>query len=283
MATGQTSPKRGKVVDIPGNPPTIGTATDLAQTGKVSVPFTAGSTTTGGPVFYYTAVSNPGSITGTATSTPITVSGLTDGTAYTFTVAGTNATGNGQFSAASNSATPTVTPTSFESIATVTATGGETSLTFTSIPGTYKSLQIRGIARGGEVSAYARRGTIRFNSDSGANYTQHTLTGNGTAAGLFGYGTTSYIYVEKFAATDGSISNTYAASIIDLIDYASTSKLKTLRVFAGGNNNNTNTQYGLALGSGLWRSTSAITTIQIGLDGETFMAGSTFALYGMKG
>ena len=107
MAVNNASPKRGKVVDIPGeNAPTIGTATANGA-GKVSVAYTAGSTSAvGGPTFYYTAISNPGSITGSSSASPITVSGLTNGTAYTFTVGAGNPTGAGAQSTASNSATP---------------------------------------------------------------------------------------------------------------------------------------------------------------------------------
>jgi len=172
---------------------------------------------------------------------------------------------------------------SFESIATVTATGSETALNFTSIPSTYSHLQIRGIARSLEVAANSRRGTIRFNSDSGSNYTQHSLQGDGTSASAFGYSGLTYIYIEQMALTDGCIANAFGVSIMDIIDYASTSKFKTLKVINGGSNNNTSTSFQVGLGSGLWRSTSAITSIQIGLDGETFKSGSTFALYGIKG
>jgi hypothetical protein len=109
MATSSVSPKRGKVIDIPANAPTIGTATDGNE--SASITFTAISdTTTGGPVSFYRATSNPGSITGTSTSTPIVVSGLTNGTAYTFTVAGVNATGRGPLSGTSNSVTPEAKP-----------------------------------------------------------------------------------------------------------------------------------------------------------------------------
>lgn len=111
MASGQASPKVGKVIDIPANAPTIGTVTVGATT--ASVPFTAPSTDTGGPIFYYTAISSPGSITGTSTTSPVAVTGLTTGTSYTFTVAGTNATGNGPLSSTSNSVTPTVGPRFF--------------------------------------------------------------------------------------------------------------------------------------------------------------------------
>lgn len=108
MAVNNASPKSGKVVDIPANAPTIGAATDAgALNGAVTVAYTAGSTTTGGPISSYKAVSNPGSIVGTGTTSPITVSGLTLNTSYTFTVAAVNATGTSEYSSASSSATPT--------------------------------------------------------------------------------------------------------------------------------------------------------------------------------
>ena len=118
MATNRVSPKKGKVVDIP-TVPTVGTATAGAESATVA--YTA--STVGGPVTTFTALSNPGSITGTGTS-PITVSGLTDGTAYTFTVRGNNATGNSEYSSASNSVTPSAPIVGYNSISTVTVGAG---------------------------------------------------------------------------------------------------------------------------------------------------------------
>jgi len=88
------------------NAPTIGTAT--AGAGSASVTFTAPANVGGGAITSYTVISSPGAITGTGASSPITVSGLTNGTAYTFTVVATNAYGSGPASAASNSVTPAV-------------------------------------------------------------------------------------------------------------------------------------------------------------------------------
>lgn len=90
------------IADVP-DAPTIGTAT--AGTGSATVTYTAAAT--GGAVTTFTATSTPGSVTGTGAS-PITVSGLTSGTAYTFTVSGANSTGTSPASAASNSVTPPV-------------------------------------------------------------------------------------------------------------------------------------------------------------------------------
>ena len=168
------------IMDVP-DAPTIGAVSDPGTDGYASVAFTAA--TTGGTATSYTATSSPGSISGSSATSPITVTGLTIGQAYTFTVTGTNSTGTGSASSASASFTPAA-HTSYESIATVTVgSGGSSSIDFTSIPSTYTHLQLRMTARctaqsgGNPTNVY-----LRFNSDSGSNYAWHQLAGNGSAA-----------------------------------------------------------------------------------------------------
>ncbi|WAL79152.1 putative Ig domain-containing protein [Shewanella sp. DAU305] len=84
--------------------PTIGTAT--AGNAQASVNFTASASNGGAAVTSYTVTSNPSGFTGTGVGSPISVIGLTNGVAYTFTVTATNSTGTGAASAASNSVTP---------------------------------------------------------------------------------------------------------------------------------------------------------------------------------
>lgn len=87
--------------------PTIGTASNLSTDGQVSVAFTAPAITSS-TITQYTVTSSPGGITATGASSPITVSGLTNGVSYTFTVFATSAVGNGPSSASSNSVIPTL-------------------------------------------------------------------------------------------------------------------------------------------------------------------------------
>lgn len=93
------------------NAPTIGTATPANAQATVS--FSAPAFDGGATITSYRVISTPGSFTATGSSSPLTVTGLTNGVAYTFTARATNSAGNSSESSASNSATPYVAATSF--------------------------------------------------------------------------------------------------------------------------------------------------------------------------
>ena len=257
--------------------PTIGTATDGGTGTTVSVAFTP-STYIGKGTITYTATSSPGSLTGTGSGSPITVSGLTTGTAYTFTVAGaTNYGVNSDASAASNSVTP-VAPTSFDSIATATP-GGSNTTTFSSIPSTYKTLQLRIFA----PTTSAINGTIvlQFNGDTGSNYSRHIITGNGSTVGTSGVDATA-TQATVFGYLFGTNTTGGSACIVDIIDYASTSKIKVVKSLGGGNNNTTN-QGEIGLYSSMWNNSSAINSVTVKLLSANFGTGTSVGLYGIKG
>ena len=128
-AVGDGAAQTWPLVKLPSVPaaPTIGTAAGSGAT-TATVEFTP-SSDNGSTITSYTAVSSPGGLTGTGSTSPVTVTGLTTDTTYTFTVYATNAVGNGAASAASNSATP-VAPSAGGG--TVTYDGAYTIRTFTS-------------------------------------------------------------------------------------------------------------------------------------------------------
>jgi len=263
--------------------PTIGTAADGGTGTTVSVPFTAGATG-GAAVSTFTATSSPGSLTGTSATSPITVSGLTTGTAYTFTVTATNANGTSTASAASNSVTP-ANPPSFESIATLTGDGTASTLTFSSIPSTYVALQIRFMSRrnvGGNASN--NNLYMRINGSSDVIYATHRLVGNGTVVNPGSEAPdTAAIYLPNGTAGSGQTAGVMSVGIVDFHDYKSTTRNKTIRYFGGNESNGVNTGY-VAIASGLYTLTTAITSISfVDTSGYAFTSSSTFALYGIRG
>jgi len=168
---------------------------------------------------------------------------------------------------------------SYESIASATGTGSSSTITFTSIPSGYASLQIRGIASTPDAVTDAV-GNIRFNSDSGSNYASHLLYGNGSSASAVGLANRTNLFGAVYVPGTTYNSSIRGAMIIDIHDYASTTKYKTVRFF-GGMDTNGGVSY-IALNSGLWMSTSAITSITIDFV-QNASTTSTFALYGIKG
>jgi hypothetical protein len=168
---------------------------------------------------------------------------------------------------------------SFESIATVTAAGGETLITLSSIPSTYNHLQVRWIARS---SGYAEYVFGRANATGG--YANHALAGNGSSASAAGATSNTYIEMQGGGCQNTAPAGTFGSGILDIIDYASTTKNKTFRYFVGYDTNGTvdqRVQLGSALGTGI--TTAAITSLDFRLNTGNFAAGSTFALYGIKG
>jgi hypothetical protein len=273
---------RGKAIpDLPGTP-TIGTAT----AGVLSATVALTASAVGGLSTSYTALSSPGSITGTGSSSPITVSGLTAGTTYTFTVRGNNATGSSEYSSASNSAVPTEVG-NFKSISTVlVGAGGASSISFTSIPSTYKHLQVRLIARNNDTSIYGSGLKATFNSDTAANYAYHIMRGDGGGGtvGVYSGTSQSSILLTYDSAANGEMANMFGGGVIDIIDYQNTNKYKTTKSLLGRDNNGSGGGGGISVDSGLWMSTSAINTINIIPNGGTaFMQYSHFALYGIEG
>lgn len=172
---------------------------------------------------------------------------------------------------------------SYESISTVTLGSTQTQIELANIPTTYEHLQIR--ISGRSTGAYTYSSAyLRLNNDAGNNYTYHSLLGDGTSAQSYGRGYAGdNIVVAQNITGATSLTDNFGAVIVDIVNYANTSKLKTIRSFGGYDNNGSGTPIGtINLNSSLYNSISAITNIKLFTDGD-FAANTIVALYGIKG
>jgi hypothetical protein len=158
---------------------------------------------------------------------------------------------------------------SYESIATSTPSGVST-ITFSSIPSTYVALQLR------ISSIMANSINLRPNNDTSSIYTRHRLYGDGTT--VTADGSTALNQAGLTGGAGGDASTPFAI-ITDILDYASTTKTKTIRTFSGRDLNGSGS---INLLSNLWNSTAAITSLTI-VSASNFGTGATFSLYGIKG
>lgn len=168
---------------------------------------------------------------------------------------------------------------SYESIATVTVgAGGSSSIQFSSIPQTYTHLQLRCLTKTSNSGApYAMQ--IRFNGDSGSNYTYHRLIGSGSAVSSIattGATQASLDYMPTPAET-----SVFAGGVVDILDYTNTNKNKVHRTLGGYDANGSG--YATFF-SGVWLNTAAVTSITvISESGSTLAQYSQIGLYGIKG
>lgn len=166
----------------------------------------------------------------------------------------------------------------YESIATATANGTSNTITFTSIPQTYAHLEVRALAR---TSATGNFGTaqvnLRINNDSASVYNAQELYGNGT--GVNAFAAAQGLVMEVPGTTFGA--NLFSYAIMDILDYTSTNKAKTIRTTFGGVDMSNN---GYAAQTSMFYSATpaAITRLDFILNTGNFIVGSQFALYGIK-
>ena len=157
----------------------------------------------------------------------------------------------------------------FESIATsVVGAGGTSTITFSSIPATYKHLQIRIHA----MPSANHNITMRFNGDSASNYSYHNLSGNGSTVASNG-GPENLMYLPGSSSGIG-----FPLTVVcDILDYADTNKYKTIRSL--GSNDNNGAEGYIMFRSNNWRSAFAVTSFVLS---GSFAQYSHFALYGIK-
>ena len=166
----------------------------------------------------------------------------------------------------------------YESIATVTVgAGGSSSVEFTSIPSTYKHLQIRGIVKMSNAGQYP---LMRLNGSTSTIYNGHLISCDGSTVIAYGYSSGTNTFLDWMCGGGNSSSTGYSAFVTDILDYTNTNKYRTLRSLAGLDLNGSGQVF---LASGLFQSTTAISSITMYPSSNTFSEHSHFALYGVKG
>lgn len=166
----------------------------------------------------------------------------------------------------------------YDALATVTVpSGGVASVTFAGIPTGYKHLQVRLFAKTNTAPNFYDTIVMRLNSDTASNYSYHFIEGYNSS--ISSQNATSMGFMQFYSIGGNANSSMFGAQIIDLLDYQNTNKFKTLRQLGGFDGNTAGGS--LYFSSGLWQSTSAITSITFS-NSQTFSQYSSFALYGVK-
>lgn len=164
--------------------------------------------------------------------------------------------------------------TTYEPIATTTLGSAQANYTFSSISGTYTDLVL---VVAGTTTTDGASLTVRFNSDSGTNYSETQLRGTGSSAVSSRGSNLTYIllgYSAGFSSSQG------ANAVMQIQNYSNATTYKT----ALGRVNNANGAVGAGTEAnvGLWRNTAAITSITVGVDAGNLATGMTLTLYGIK-
>ena len=162
--------------------------------------------------------------------------------------------------------------TTYEPIATQTLASAAASITFSSIAASWTDLRLVLVVNGTSVDARSVRFT--FNADTATNYSTTRLSGDGATASS--NASTTQANIAPFTATTSlTIPTLYT---LDVFSYAGSTNKTAL---AQGNSDK-NGSGGVNSAVGLWRSTAAITSIEITLNSGNYNSGTTATLYGIK-
>jgi hypothetical protein len=161
-------------------------------------------------------------------------------------------------------------PSTYTPIATTTLGSAAASVTFSSISGSYTDLVLVVSYTGTLATAEAR---LQLNSDTGSNYSWTQLYGNGSSAASYRASNVTNLPLLPNEASSTTVPSTM---IVNLQNYSNSTTNKTLLY------RSSITSLATTANVGLWRNTSAITSIYLFTSASTFAIGSTFTLYGVK-
>ena len=177
-------------------------------------------------------------------------------------------------------------PTSYVSLASALGNGTTTDFTFSSIPQTYKYLQIRMMVRSTGSYPGSDNLYIQYNGDTSANYNNRSFYGywNGSANAmdyLWNDSGVAYILVLNAMFGGGITANYFTETIIDIYDYSDTNKVKIFDSYYSGSSGDSSSST-MGRTSGSWNSTAAITSVKV-YAGTAPATGTVISLYGIVG
>jgi hypothetical protein len=163
-------------------------------------------------------------------------------------------------------------PATYEPIATTTLGSAAASITFSSIPSTYTDLRLVLVGRNNSGAASWR---LEYNASAGTAYSNTFVGGDGTNTESGLNTNLGYFQISAISSPTTSV----CMATVDIFSYAGSTNKTALASFS----NDRNGAGGVATNVGLWRSTSAITSIKwYAANSENFAAGTTATLYGIK-
>lgn len=171
----------------------------------------------------------------------------------------------------------------FELISTAYGTGSSGTITFSSLPSTYKHLQIRMTTRTDRAGAVADFAMLRLNGSSASSYSTHYLRGDGYTISSASNTGVNYIHVGETAGGNAS-AGVYNASIIDILDFANANKVATVRCSTGVSDPSVTNQWVYLSSGALQVGASAVTSLTIfGYYSSNFTTATRVSLYGIRG
>ena len=168
----------------------------------------------------------------------------------------------------------------YDLLETQVLTSSASSVTFTGLGSysDYKHLQVRMVARNGATAGADKWVYLTLNGDTGSNYASHRLQGNGSSVFSNAY-TSRANMVAALITSSASGTQGFGSALIHLLDFGNSSKNTTIRSLNGM----ADSANLIALYSGFWNNTNAVTSLTLAPEDNSFITGSRFSLYGIRG
>lgn len=169
-------------------------------------------------------------------------------------------------------------PATYEAIATSTASGSSSTITFSSIPSTYTDLVL--IA---QYQCSVSGGLwLRYNGDTATNYSIANMIGSQNTFATYVDVNEPYIWADTYYQGTGTVTTDRAIVKANVMNYANTTTFKTTLLRSDDVRTTGSSDGTVYAGAATWRSTSAVTQIDVLSAAGNFVSGSTFSLYGIK-